>query len=400
MNAMMRRSTAYIPAVKTRFGHLRSFNMQSKPHGMSVWTMPIVIECVQALLFAAQEYSVATSFGVPTSWWRHVAKALVFCSPWALFAPGVRRLVQRAIRFTWPQWKTTAALLTLGAGACALQSLLMTTFAHTVKWRELQLAPGRPSPFAYEIARRAVGTITGSLLQILLFALVYYALEQFRERQSRDLAESELRNRLAEAELGSLRTQLQPHFLFNTLNTISALMRSDPDAGQRVIAGLGDLLRASLDQLREQQVSLDEELDFLRLYLDIQQARLGDRLSWDLDVQSDVRSALVPSLLLQPLVENAFRHGLEPKQGSGRVSVRVRRDGAALTIEIDDDGRGPGTLPCTEGIGLRNTRERLARLYDNDWSLDLQPGAECGTIVRIRLPFEPDERLAADIQRR
>ena len=351
-----------------------------------------------AFAYAVQEYSIDISVGVAPSWWRHVAKAIVFCSPWAALAPGVQLIVRRAIHSAWSRWQIVLAWLAISGSATAIQSFMMAAFARLTMWPQLQVSPGRLSPFATEVANRMLGAGAINVLQIAVIALAYHALERNRERQARDLVESELHARLADAELASLRAQMQPHFLFNTLNTISALMRSDAERGQRVIARLGDLLRASLDRLREPQVSLNEELEFLHLYLDIQHARVGDRLTWDVNVHPDLRAALVPSLLLQPLVENAFRHGLEPRQGPGHVSVRVRRDVASLIIEIDDDGLGPGALPCNEGIGLKNTRQRLARLYENDWSLELRPGVERGTIVHVRLPLEMDERLIAGIQ--
>ena len=198
---------------------------------------------------------------------------------------------------------------------------------------------------------------------------------------------------LAEAQLHSLRLQLQPHFLFNTLNTIVALIGAEPRAAERMVAGLSELLRASLRLADEQEVPLARELDHLQLYVDIQQTRFGDRLDVDMDVDPAVRSALVPSLLLQPLVENAIRHGISPRAAGGRISVRASRDADELRLEVQDDGVGAstrdGALP-REGVGLGNTRERLRRLHGkrHRFAYESRPGS--GFAVRIALPFRTE----------
>lgn len=198
---------------------------------------------------------------------------------------------------------------------------------------------------------------------------------------------------LAAAQLHSLRLQLQPHFLFNTLNTIIALIGPEPRAAERMVAGLSELLRASLRLADEQEVPLARELDHLRLYVDIQQTRFGDRLDVDLEVDPAVHGALVPSLLLQPLVENAIRHGISPRATGGRISVRARRDADELRLEVEDDGVGvaasDGLLP-REGVGIGNTRERLRRLHGRQqrFAYESRPGS--GFAVTIALPFRTE----------
>ncbi|NUQ19380.1 MAG: histidine kinase [Gemmatimonadaceae bacterium] len=200
-------------------------------------------------------------------------------------------------------------------------------------------------------------------------------------------------DRLAEAQLQSLRLQLQPHFLFNTLNTIIALIGPEPRAAERMVAGLSELLRASLRLADEQEVPLARELDHLQLYVEIQQTRFGERLGVDVDVDPAVRNALVPSLLLQPLVENAIRHGIAPRAAGGHISVRASRDADELRLEVQDDGVGAttrdGALP-REGVGLGNTRERLRRLHGRRqrFAWESRPGA--GFAVRIALPFRTE----------
>ena len=210
-------------------------------------------------------------------------------------------------------------------------------------------------------------------------------------RETRERARAQ--DQLAEAQLHSLRLQLQPHFLFNTLNTIVALIGTEPRAAERMVAGLSELLRASLRLADEQEVPLARELDHLQLYVDIQQTRFGDRLDVDMDVDPAVRSALVPSLLLQPLVENAIRHGISPRAAGGHISVRASRDADELRLEVRDDGVGVATAdgaPPREGVGLGNTRERLRRLHGkrHRFAYESRPGS--GFAVRIALPFRTE----------
>ena len=200
-------------------------------------------------------------------------------------------------------------------------------------------------------------------------------------------------DQLSEARLQSLRLQLQPHFLFNTLNAITALIGSEPRAAERMVAGLSDLLRASLRSANEQEVPLARELEHLKLYTDIQRTRFGDRLDVQLDVEPSTRGAMVPSLLLQPLVENAIRHGLAPRAIGGQVCVSASREGEELRLEVRDDGVGAetrGGALSREGVGLANTRERLRRLHGDQqrFGYETRPGA--GFSVRIALPFRTE----------
>jgi LytS/YehU family sensor histidine kinase len=180
--------------------------------------------------------------------------------------------------------------------------------------------------------------------------------------------------------------QLGPHFLCNTLNTISALIHTDADLADRMVARLGELLRLTLEQFRVEEATLRRELRLLEAYLEIERARFGDRLRVELDVEPGAQAALLPCLLLQPLVENALRHGVGRKPGAGRVVVRARRDGPRLLLQVEDDGPGlPGSL--TEGVGLSNTRDRLRRQYGGDAALLLRPGALGGVCASVELPW-------------
>jgi len=198
----------------------------------------------------------------------------------------------------------------------------------------------------------------------------------------------ELEKRLAQAKLQALQMQLNPHFLFNTLHSISSLMHKDVEAADTMITRLGDLLRAALAGAETQEVPLREELTLLELYLAVEQVRFGSRLSVKIDVAPDALEAQVPNLILQPLVENAIRHGIEPRARPGRIELRARRENGALTVVVSDDGAGLiGNAQIKEGIGLSNTRARLRELYGANHRFELLRSEQGGVRVEINLPF-------------
>ncbi len=213
------------------------------------------------------------------------------------------------------------------------------------------------------------------------------ATSYYREAREREQMEV----RLAATQLENLKMQLHPHFLFNTLNTILALISSQPRTAERMVSGLSELLRVSLHGAANQLVSLERELDLLRPYLDIQQVRFQDRLRISLVIAPDTRRALVPSLLLQPLVENAIRHGIAPRACAGHVEVRAERTNGVLHLRVADDGVGLGaSRAAREGVGLGNTRARLMHLYGPNHRLDVRGGEAGGCTVEIELPYEPE----------
>lgn len=236
---------------------------------------------------------------------------------------------------------------------------------------------------------------------IVYFAIVagMHAMRYYEKYNARELNTSQLKMQLAEAKLDALRMQLHPHFLFNTLNAISALMRNNPDAADGMISRLSDLLRLSLDHDDRHVIPLREELAFLDRYVSIEMVRFQDRLEVDIDVAPEGLDAQVPKLILQPLVENAIRHGTARRSCPGRVRVIGRTEGDRLALRVVDDGPGlPANRPLREGVGLSNTRARLAQLYGRDHRF--QPGnvAEgSGFEVALEIPLEYQERLISGI---
>lgn len=217
-------------------------------------------------------------------------------------------------------------------------------------------------------------------------ALHYY--DRYRERE---LRASQLEVELARAQLETLKTQLQPHFLFNTLNAISTLIYTDAEAAERMITQLGELLRASLRQDATHQVTLAQDLELLERYLSIEKTRFADRLTVMLAIDPAALEARVPHLLLQPLVENAVRHGVAPRTEAGRIQIRAWRENGDLRLEVRDDGPGlPEPQKLLSGIGLSNTRARLERLHGSRQRFELANAPRGGLVVRLTLPFQTE----------
>jgi signal transduction histidine kinase len=230
-----------------------------------------------------------------------------------------------------------------------------------------------------------------------------------REEAVRLQAEAALlQAQLADARLAALRAQLNPHFLFNTLHAVSALVERDPRGVRRMIARLSELLRTSLDEADEPEVSLQRELVFTERYLDVIQIRFQGQVRVDVNVDPDVRDALVPNLILQPLVENAIKHGISKLSGGGHIEVSAHRQGERVVISVRDNGpaadnpaasnidaSSSNNLPISTGVGLHNTRARLAAMYGSDQSLSLRPAAGGGLIAEVSLPYHTQSDLHA-----
>jgi LytS/YehU family sensor histidine kinase len=240
------------------------------------------------------------------------------------------------------------------------------------------------------VAKESLSQLDWLLMTYLFFVGLAHALVYRRESEARALNASQLETRLAEAQLQALQRQVHPHFLFNTLNTISGLMRTNVNAADQMIDQLGDLLRMTLHTSGSQVVPLSEELDALRKYLDIEQTRLGGRLQVSLQIDPRTLDALVPNLLLQPLVENAVRHGIAPHARQGRITIATALHESALTITIRDNGNGlppERLLAFNQGVGLANSRARLEHLYRSAFQFRFS-NLDDGFLVAVVIPFQ------------
>lgn len=220
---------------------------------------------------------------------------------------------------------------------------------------------------------------------------IHQAILYYRKYRERELKTSQLEARLAQSRLQVLKMQLHPHFLFNTLNAISELVHRDPDIADRMLTDLSDLLRMSFENLEVQEIPLKQELEFLRKYLEIEQTRFHDRLEVKMDIDEDTLDASVPNMILQPLVENAIKHGISPKAEGGRINIEAWRKNGSLHLSVSDDGVGVnsgGVQAFTEGVGLSNTRRRLKHLYGKGHRLELKPEEADGLSVRLDIPYK------------
>lgn len=233
------------------------------------------------------------------------------------------------------------------------------------------------------------------VLHYLILIVCHHAVEYYRKYEDGRLRSSQLEAKLATAQLQALKMQLHPHFLFNTLHSISELVHDNPARAESMIVRLSDFLRLTLDHVGVPEVPVAEEIDFLRRYLEIEQMRFEDRLTVEWDIDSSVLSVRVPNLILQPIVENALKHGLSRNTNPGVLRISCRQEEGKLAMKVFDNGPGPQRTteslqePVREGVGLNNTRSRLERLYGGDHHIAFRRGPEGGFEVSIRIPMRP-----------
>lgn len=258
----------------------------------------------------------------------------------------------------------------------------------------LRSVVGPPAPQGF--ARQLAGSINLAVVVYGTLALAVHVRRFQRRLREKEVRAAEAEGRLARARLDALRAQLHPHFLFNTMHAISALVRDAPQAAEDMLAELAELLRFTVDGTEGDEVPLATELDFIERYLAIQRARFGDRLEVVVDVEPEARRLSVPSLVLQPFVENAIEHGVGRTRGGGRITISGRREGGRLHLSIRNDG--PDVEPATLrrdawGTGLSNTRERLEVHYGSDHEMRVERNADGGVTATLDLParHEPEE---------
>jgi two-component system, LytTR family, sensor kinase len=320
-----------------------------------VWLLVLAGWTVLAIFFAVSSSLTYVITYQPPRWRLTLVMALTEWYAWALLTPLVAWLVQR-----YPIRRgvvTRGLLVHVPAGlAFAIVKVALT---------RLMRLPIVPSSEYFQI------NLTTHYIVYWALVAAVHALTYYRAGREGELRASQLEARLADARLQLLKMQLHPHFLFNTLNAISELVHEDPATADRMIASLSELLRESLEAGADDQVTLAKELELLDRYIDIQRARFGDRLDVRVDVERETRAALVPILILQPLVENSIRHGL---------AARVRADGIGLGA----------ASAVREGVGLGNSRARLRALYGPDQSIDVSNLEGGGVLVRLAMPWRLD----------
>jgi two-component system, LytTR family, sensor kinase len=349
-----------------------------------VWTL-------FALFFASQFALQNQLSPSPLPFWRILLWQLVSGYIWFAISPLILFLANR-FPFEEGKWKTSLAAHAI---FCVLVSLVQLAFDAFVLTR-LGYPPGRQ--FASFLEAYKFFVFVNLHLSILIYWAVvgiksaYNYYQKYRERQLRT---SQLEARLAQSRLQVLKMQLHPHFLFNTLNAISELLHRDPDAAEHMITDLSDLLRMSFENLEVQEIPLKQELEFLRKYLEIEQMRFQDRLVVEMDIAEDTLDASVPNMILQPLVENAIKHGISPKADGGRIDIEAMRSNGHLVLSVADDGVGvpaDGLTSLRDGVGLSNTRRRLKHLYGEDHRFELAAPDDHGLRVNLEIPYKESEK--------
>jgi two-component system, LytTR family, sensor kinase len=279
------------------------------------------------------------------------------------------------------------------ATACLFSAIYMLGTAWLVAGEPSVLHPGQILTFSFLIKRVGGEFFALSLVVYWMTVFGHLIWDYYHRLRERELQTAQLQRELVEARLDALRMQLNPHFLFNTLHAISALIHEQPEAADRMVARLSELLRLSLDPSKPQEVPLSEEMAFLEGYLEIEQTRFSERLQVTKQIEAGTETALVPFLLLQPLVENAIRHGIEPREERGCLAITARRRNGKLELRVRDDGPGLAQKGAS-GIGLSNTRSRLQHLYGEQFSFELHDLAEGGLEALISLPFRTNAKAS------
>jgi two-component system, LytTR family, sensor kinase len=336
---------------------------------------------IAALVYATHLYLYHTLRGARTTMGFQLLEALAHFGPWAALTPLVLYLARR-----WPLldrgWPRRLFLhVAVGAVVALLQLALHAALDHGL----LHGAAGGWEGLLDRFGKLLARTYYANLLVYLALVVGAAAIERSRRARAR---EAELERALTQSQLDALRLQLQPHFLFNALNAVSGLIADEPDMAQRMVARLADLLRLALDPANAGEVSLARELELARAYLAIEEVRFGERLTVVVSVEPGVERAAVPGLLLQPLLENAVRHGIARQRGAGRLELRAERHDGRVRLTVRDDGGGPDGV-ATPGIGFANVTSRLQRIYGEDHGFSFGPAPGGGSEAVVEVPWRP-----------
>lgn len=335
------------------------------------------------LAFAGQLYLSRQKIGDPVSWSYALQRNL---ADWYSFAVLSVPALWVGRRFPFVQGRWVASALVHVPASALFSMAWMVQRAGLEQWQSQ--GERFATTFAEAFSRALVLTFFFNFLIYWVVIVAQHAFAYYEKFHERELQTAGLEKSLAEARLQALQMQLNPHFLFNTLNAISSLMHQDVEAADRMITQLSDLLRYALQSTSAQEVPLGQEIAFLDRYLEIQQARFRERLEILHEIDPATLDARVPNLILQPLVENAIQHGIAPHARIGRIILRARRRENRLELEIEDNGSGlPKGGLAREGIGLSNSRARLAHLYGDRQALEIQNGETSGVRVRVSLPW-------------
>ena len=343
----------------------------------------IIIWTITGLLYSAQSYYYRLQIGQQVEWLSIMLVDTPYFLLWAFFTP-VAIFAYRRFPFSKNNWLRFIAIhIFLAAFISFTHSFIYNTF-------RLFVTASENNGFEFErVYLNAVANFDYGLLVYFVTLLVINIFDYYRRLQLERTENAELQTALIQSHLSALKMKLQPHFLFNTLNSISVLIKDNPQKAGETINLLSDLLRQVLKNSDEQFNELEKEIEFLNHYLAIEQVRFGERLKIKLAIDPLLKKTLVPSLILQPLVENAVRHGIAQKRGLGIIEIKAYKNNQRLHLEVIDNGKGFDSQKPKEewGLGLKITRERLNSLYKNNFKMNIQPAENGGTLATLQIPI-------------
>ena len=352
------------------------------------WTVIVGVWAFLGLVYSAPIYLEVRSEGMGHAAWRVFSWGILIWVAWAPLTPVMIWLARRYSLVEGRLKRNLIFHIPSFVLLSALHSAAATKIILTIK--PFDNMGDSPMTFWPRFLGRFQGSLGADLLVYGAVVGTCYAIDYYRKFREREYIATQLEAQLVQAQLDSLRMQLHPHFLFNTLNGIVGLVRDNKnEAAVNMLVGLSDLLRHALQHSDRQEVELRDELGFIKIYLNIQQMRFSDRLQIDFDVDPATTRLMVPNLILQPLVENALRHGIGQRTDAGSIQIKAIRQGETLVLTVSDNGGGlPGhwQLKTSSGIGLANTAARLQQLYGENHRFDIHNGDDSGVEVEIVVP--------------
>jgi len=374
--------------------------LQATPDmGRTRWILILCAWTIVALLFTVREIVVASVHGGHVNWVIVGVIELVYWNVWAACTPLVVALAKR-FPLTGQRFVSHIAIHTVTS---FMMAPLGSVTAYFLSRGLLELLFRMTDPGALRLLSTfTVSVLSMSFTGILTYWLVvglYQSVHFYQAAMERQTIAAQLETQLSHAELENLKSQLHPHFLFNSLHTIGVLMQEDVEAASHLLVSLGDLLRMALER-RENEITLRSELEFIGKYLEIEQTRFHDRLKVRMDVPPDLLGVYVPSLALQPLVENAIKHGISVDSAAGRLEIAAQRNNGRVSLRVRDDG--PGLAPGSRlrfGVGLTNVQARLKQLYGDESSLELTRGDGRGCEAIITIPLRSSHEDASPHRR-
>ncbi len=374
--------------------------LQATPDmGRTRWILILCAWTIVGLLFTVREIVVASVHGGHVNWVIVGVIELVYWNVWAACTPLVVALAKR-FPLTGQRFVSHIAIHTVTS---FMMAPLGSVTAYFLSRGLLELLFRMTDPGALRLLSTfTVSVLSMSFTGILTYWLVvglYQSVHFYQAAMERQTIAAQLETQLSHAELENLKSQLHPHFLFNSLHTIGVLMQEDVEAASHLLVSLGDLLRMALER-RENEITLRSELEFVGKYLEIEQTRFHDRLKVRMDVPPDLLGVYVPSLALQPLVENAIKHGISVDSAAGRLEIAAQRNNGRVSLRVRDDG--PGLAPGSRlrfGVGLTNVQSRLKQLYGEESSLELTRGDGRGCEAIITIPLRSSHEDASPHRR-